>query len=50
MYFQLFNTKTGRALMTCPSAEGAQKMLAAMSDPDLEIRPIMKSEHPLARK
>ena len=50
MYFQLYDTKTGRTLMTCPSAEDAQKMLASMSDPDLKIRPIMKSEHPLARK
>ena len=50
MYFQLYDTTTGRTLMTCPSLEEAQKMLVAMSDPDLEIRPIMKSEHPLARK
>ena len=50
MYFQLYDTKTGRTLMTCPTSKDAQKMLIAMSDPDLKIRPIMKSEHPLARK
>ena len=52
MYFQIYDKTTGRTLMTCPSAEEAQKMLDLMRpvDPGLGIRPIMKSEHPLARK
>ena len=50
MYFQIYDKTTGQTLMTCPTAEDAKKMLDAMSDPGLRIRPILKSDHPLSGK
>lgn len=50
MYFQIYNKTTGQTVATCPTKDHAKQMLWLMDDPDLEIRPIMKSEHPLARK
>ena len=50
MYYQVYNTKTGRVLVTCPDFQSAIKMIETMGDPNLEIRPIEKSAHPLARK
>lgn len=50
MYYQIYNKNTGAIFITCPDAQSAADILKAMSQPDLRIRPIMKSEHPLARK
>ena len=50
MYFQIYDKKTGKTLMTCPTSEDAKNMLDAMDDASLRIRPILKSEHPLAGK
>ena len=50
MYFQIYDKDSGQTLMTCPTIEEAKQMLDAMSDPDLRIRPILKSDHPLAGK
>lgn len=49
MYFQIYDKTTDRTVMTCPTSEDAKKMLDAMDDPNLKVRPILKSEHPLAR-
>ena len=50
MYYQVYNIKTGSVLITCPDAQSAIKMIEVMGDPDLKLRPIEKSAHPLARK
>ena len=50
MYYQIYDIKTGQTFITCPDAQSAHDILKAMSQPDLRIRPINKSDHPLARK
>ena len=50
MYYQVYNIKTGQTFITCPDAQSAYDILKAMSQPDLRVRPINKSDHPLARK
>ena len=50
MYYQIYNIETGAVFITCPDAQSAYDILAAMSQPELRVRPINKSEHPLARK
>jgi hypothetical protein len=49
LYYQIYDIKSGYTLMTCPTAEAAQNMMKAMSDPNLRVRPIFKSEHPLSK-
>ena len=50
MYYQVYNKRTGEVLITCPDAQSAHEVMKAMSQPDLRVRPINKSDHPLARK
>ena len=50
MYYQIYNKNTGDILITCPDAQSAYDILKAMSQPDLRIRPINKSDHPLKNK
>lgn len=50
MYYQIYDTQTGRTLMTCPDAQSAHNILKTMNQPELEIRQILKTDHPLARK
>jgi|ETNvirnome_2_300_1030623.scaffolds.fasta_scaffold01534_15 crotonobetainyl-CoA:carnitine CoA-transferase CaiB-like acyl-CoA transferase len=40
MYYQVYNTKTGKVLITCPDVKSAAKMMQAMENPDLSVRPI----------
>jgi len=40
MYYQVYNTKTGIVLITCPDFKSATKMMQAMESSDLSVRPI----------
>ena len=50
MYYQIYNITSGEIFITCPDTQSAHDILKAMSQPDLRVRPINKSDHPLARK
>ncbi len=50
MYYQIYNKNTGAIFITCPDAQSAHDILKVMSQPDLRIRPLNKSEHPLTSK
>ena len=55
MYYQIYDTKTGKTFITCPDYESAKSMLESLNnpqyydinEPDYKIRPIDKADHPL---
>ena len=56
MYYQIYNQKDGKTFLTCPDFESAMQMLKDLQNPSYRdgnlpvyaIRPIKKSDHPLA--
>jgi len=52
MYYQIYDTRTHKTIVTCPTQEAAYAFLRlyeAGERTHLEIRPIFKEEHPLRK-
>ena len=52
MYYQIYDTRSNKTLVTCPTQEAAYDFLRlyeAGERTHLEIRPIFKDEHPLRK-
>jgi len=50
MYYEVYNIHTNKSLTICPDFESAHSFLQMMQDHNLDIRPILKEDHPLSKK
>ena len=50
MYYQIIDVKTQKVVMTVPSFQDAQRVLALYQRGEVSIMPIEKSEHPLRHR